>query len=56
MKLRFGKYKGRDLRNVPKDYLEYLLKWEGLGPIIRDAIKEQLEVWKSQERKKEKVG
>jgi hypothetical protein len=42
-RLPFGQYKGRELRNVPIDYLLYLLGWEGLWPNTRKAIQCYLE-------------
>ena len=42
-KLPFGQYKGRELRNVPIDYLLYLLDWSDLWPNTRKAIQRYLE-------------
>ena len=42
-KLPFGQYKGQMLRDVPDDYLFYLLDWQGLWPSTRKAIQRYLE-------------
>jgi uncharacterized protein (DUF3820 family) len=35
MKLTFGRYKGCDLRNVPQDYLRWMLTLNDLWPPLR---------------------
>lgn len=45
MKLMFGEFKGKDIHNVPRDYLEGLLMWPGLWEGQRRAIEAQLAEW-----------
>jgi hypothetical protein len=40
--LRFGKYKGAKIRDVPVEYLDYLLGWDELYPSIRADIEAYL--------------
>jgi hypothetical protein len=43
MVFRFGKYKGKNINNVPTDYLEYLLTWDDLWEHTRDRVVIELE-------------
>ena len=36
--LPFGKHAGKRVGDVPRGYLEYLVKWEGLRPPLRESI------------------
>jgi hypothetical protein len=38
MILQFGKHNGKRLFDVPRDYLDYLLRWDKLKPEMRTAI------------------
>jgi len=42
----WGKYRGENIDNVPRSYLEYLLEqeWIDKHPKLEDAIEEQLEI------------
>lgn len=40
--LRFGKYRGKPISDMPTSYLDYLLGWEGLMPFQKRAIHEHL--------------
>jgi hypothetical protein len=39
----FGKYKGKQLKDIPIDYLLYLLDWPDLYPRTKTAIEKFLE-------------
>jgi hypothetical protein len=39
----FGKHKGKRLREVPRDYLEWLRAADGIAPELRDAIEVRLQ-------------
>jgi hypothetical protein len=47
MKLKFGKFKGYDLRNVPRDYLEWMLTLESLWPPLRAEVESLLDHYKA---------
>jgi hypothetical protein len=43
MRMTFGKHKGKDLADIPDDYLLWCLEnCERLNPILRDAIERRL--------------
>lgn len=38
----FGKYKGDNLCELPEDYIEWLMGWDGLREPLRSALKREL--------------
>lgn len=43
MKLPFGKYRGRDIRNVPKEYLMWVMSQPDMLPDMREDIQQVLD-------------
>lgn len=53
MKMPFGKYQGRAITNIPRDYLEWALEYmTALRPDQLREIKNLLDKYKSMERQK----
>lgn len=53
MKLMFGRFKGRPLDNVPRDYLEWLLSRD-IDDYLREGIKAVLAEWDAMKKPKGK--
>jgi hypothetical protein len=53
MKMPFGQHKGKDLRNVPRPYLEWL-KTRDIDDRLKEAIDSTIAEWDSMKRRPKK--
>lgn len=53
MQLRFGKHKGKDLTEVPLEYLDWLLTQDWLYPNVRLAVQREVDdrVWAKRQQR-----